>query len=67
MFRLFSKLMNGIVSMFDKLNFSVNCCSNTIHVTIPLVCADCSRRSMTSDMSDKSPEHHVEANEVSHS
>ena len=65
MFRLFSKLMNGIVSMLDKVNCGLSCCSNTIHVTIPLICPDCSRRSMTSNISDNSTELHVEGREVS--
>ena len=65
MFRLFSKLMNGIVSMLDKVNCGLSCCSNTIHITVPLVCSDCSRRSMASDMSNSSSELHVEGREVS--
>ena len=48
MFGLFSKLMNGIVSMLDKVNCSLSCCSNTINVTIPLISSECSRRSNNS-------------------
>ena len=49
MFGLFSKLMNGIVSMLDKINCSVNCCSNTINVCIPSICSECSKRSNNSE------------------
>ena len=59
MFGLFSKLMNGIVSMLDKVNCSLSCCSNTINVTIPLISSECSRRSNNSE------ELHEEGREVS--
>ena len=59
MFGLFSKLMNGIVSLLDKINCNVTCCSNTINVSIPsVVCSECSRRSNNSE------ELHVEGREV---
>ena len=49
MFALFSKLMNGIVSMLDKINCGVNCCSNAIYVSIPSISSECSKRSNSSE------------------
>ena len=66
MFRLFSKLMNVIVSMLDKVNCSFSCCSNSITVSVPLVYTDLSRKSMTSEMSSNlSSPTHIEIVEVS--
>ena len=59
MFGWFSKLMNGIVPLLDKINCNVTCCSNTINVSIPSICSECSRRSNNSE------ELHVEGREVS--
>jgi hypothetical protein len=51
MFGLFSKLMNGIVSLLDKVNCGISCCSNTINVSVPPICSECSRISNNSEVS----------------
>ena len=43
MFALIRKIMNGIVTMFDNMNCSIGCCSNTINVTVPPICSECSK------------------------
>ena len=42
---ILSKLMNGIVTMFDNMKCSVGCCSNTINVSVPSIFSECSKRS----------------------
>ena len=49
MLSLLRKIMNGIVTIFDNMNCSVGCCSNTINVTVPPICSECSKRSLSSN------------------
>ena len=55
MMALIRKLMNGIVTMFDNMSCSIGCCSNTINVSVPPICSECSKRSNTSTASLNSP------------
>lgn len=49
MMALIRKLMNGIVTMFDNMSCSIGCCSNTINVSVPPICSECSKRSNASN------------------
>ena len=49
MLSLVSKLMNGILTLFDNMKCNVSCCSNTVNVSVPQICSECSKRSLSSN------------------
>ena len=66
MITLLRKLMNGIITLFDNMNCSIGCCSNTINVTFPPICSECSKKSFSSlasiphsDITTKTSSHNI--------
>lgn len=48
MLSLLRKLMNGIITILDSMHCSVGCCSNTINVSVPAICSECSKKTTSS-------------------
>ena len=61
MLTLLRRIMNGIITVMDNMSCSIGCCSNTINVQVPQICAECSRKTISStssaDLFDKSVSH----------
>ena len=58
------KVMNGIVTIFDNMQCSVGCCSNTINVNVPQICTECSKRSVST--AGSSPARHGQSPSASY-
>ena len=51
MLTLLRRIMNGIITALDNMSCSIGCCTNAINVQVPQICAECSRKTISSTSS----------------